>query len=173
MNTEWLYTIDGYGETPLTRVSRSGRMEIARLMLVQEIDDTLKEIAKQSPIHRAAYWGYDDAIEELVGNGADPDEPDAQGETPLHKAVRLGNRAAIEALVENGADVNGVNAMGLSALHWAALTGQAEVAEYLIEKGADMHTREWVLGGMTPLNFARIMRYRDVADLIERHMAVY
>lgn len=173
MNNEWLYTIDACGETPMTRVSRSGRIEIARLMLMQEIDDTLREIANQSPIHRAAYWGYDDAIEELIADGADPNESDMNGETPLHKAVRLGNGPAIEVLVEHDADVNAASAYGLTPLHWAALTGQEEVAEYLLDKGADVRAREFILGGMTPLDFARIMHYRDVIDLLELHNAIF
>jgi ankyrin repeat protein len=142
-------------------------------MLMTEIDDTLKEIANQSPIHRAAYWGYDDAIADLIAEGVDPDEPDAQGETPLHKAVRLGNDAAIEMLMDKGADVNAANGMGLTALHWAALTGREAVAEFLLDKGADVHAREYVLGGLTALDFARIMHYGDLAELLETHMAIF
>lgn len=173
MNSEWLYTIDVFGETPLTRVSRSGRIEIARLMLMQEIDDTLKEIAHLSPIHRAAYWGYDDAIIELLNEGADVDEIDSQGETPLHKAVRLGNQAAAEVLLEHGADINASSGFGLTPLHWAALTGQTEMIEFLLQNGANAHARDSVLGGLTPLDFARLMKYPDAIQAIERHMAIY
>lgn len=173
MNCEWLYTIDMYGETPLSRVSKSGRIEIARLMLMQEIEDTLKEIAHLSPLHRAAYWGYEDAVKDLLEEGADVDETDAQGETPLHKAVRLGNRAAVEVLIDNGANINAATAMGLTPLHWAALTGQPEMTEYLLENGANAWSRDCALGGMTALDFARLMQYTEVVNVLQRYMTAF
>lgn len=173
MNSDWLYTTDGFGETPLSRVSRSGRIEIARLMLMQEIEDTLREISQLSPLHRAAYWGYEDAIVELIDEGADPNEPDAQGETPLHKAVRLGNPGAVQVLLDHGAQINAASSLGLTPLHWAALTGQPVMTEYLLENGASPHDRDSVLGGLTALDFARLMRYEDVAEVIHRFMSIY
>jgi ankyrin repeat protein len=173
MNTDWLYTIDAHGETPLTRVSKSGRIEIARLMLMQEIEDTLREISHLSPLHRAAYWGYEDAIVELIEEGEDVNGTDSQGETPLHKAVRLGNLGAVEVLLDHGAHINASSAMGLTPLHWAALTGQVELTEYLLENGANAHDRDCVLGGMTALDFARIMKYEDVVEVLRRHMSIF
>jgi ankyrin len=173
VNTDWLYTTDAFGETPLSRVSRSGRIEVARLMLMQEIEDTLREISQLSPLHRAAYWGYEDAIEELIADGADPNEPDPQGETPLHKAVRLANPGAVQVLLDNGAQINAASALGLTALHWAALTGQVEMIEYLLDNGASAHARDSVLGGLTALDFARLMRYEEVTEVLRRYMAIF
>lgn len=173
MNCEWLYEIDSYGETPLTRVCKSGRMEISNVLFLQGIDDTLKEMLHLPPLHRAAYWGYTDAAKELLSGGADVDELDVQGETALHKAVRLGNREVAELLIETGADVNARNAVGLTPLHWAVLTGQLSLAELLVDTGADLYVRDWVTGGMTPLDFARLMRYKDLTDLLSRRAAIW
>lgn len=173
MDQEWLYTRDEYGETPLTRISKSGRMEIASLMFVQTIEDRLREVANLPALHRAAYWGYDDAIIELLEMGDDIDEVDAQGETPLHKAARLGNLVAAKVLIEHGANPDRQNALGLSPLHWAALTGRLEVVELLMESGANPHVRDWVCGGMTPLSFAKLMRYKDVIEAFQIAMAVW
>lgn len=173
MEQEWLYSRDEYGETPLTRISKSGRMEIASLMFVQTIEDRLKEVANLPALHRAAYWGYEDAVTELIEMGEDVDGLDAQGETALHKAARLGNAGAVRVLLENGANADRQNALGLTPLHWAALTGRVEVVEILMEHGANPHVRDWVCGGMTPIMFAKLMRYREVCEAIELAMAVW
>jgi len=173
MDQEWLYTADECGETPLTRISKSGRMEIATLMFVQTMEDRLKEVSSLPPMHRAAYWGYEDAIADLVEEGEDVDGTDAQGETPLHKAARLGNLEAVRALMEADANPDRQNNLGLTPLHWAALTGRAEVVEVLMERGANPNVRDWVCGGMTPLSFAKLMRYQEVCDAIKYAMAVF
>lgn len=172
MNSDWLNTRDSVGETPLMRVSRSGRMEIANIMFFQTIEDAMKEVSHLPALHRAAFWGYDDAIEDLVSEGADPNSTDAQGETPLHKAARLGNTSAIEALVKLGASVDTPNAVGLTPLHWAALTGQSEAVQTLLHLGANPQVRDWVTGGMTPADFARLMRFEEVLDILDDSMGI-
>lgn len=167
MNIEWLYDTDESGESPLTRVSRSGRMEVLNFMFIQTMEDRLREIAQLSELHRAAYWGYADAIEELVEQGADVEEQDAQLETPLHKAVRLGNVDAARKLIELGANADAQNGMGLTPLHWAVLTGNGEIVDLLLFAGANPHLREWVSGGMTPLQFAKAMRNKEIIDMIQ------
>jgi ankyrin repeat protein len=172
MNNDWLNELDECGETPLSRVAKSGRMEIARLLFMREIDDTLREVSQLPPLHRAAYWGYEEAVYDLTDAGADPNELDLQGETPLHKAVRLGNVEAARALVERGADIDIPSLLGLTPLHWAALVGHEALAQFLVDCGANIYARDWVTGGMTPLDFARIMRFNNVASLLERRMAL-
>ena len=167
MNTDWLFRMDEMGETPLSRVSKSGRMELANVMLTQDIDDHIRYAGHLPAMHRAAYWDYGDAIEDLLEEGDDPMAENANGETPLHLALRLGNRRAVEALVESGMDVNVRNAEGMTALHWAALNGRTDLASLLLEHGADPHAREWVSGGVTPLDMARAMGYRALAETLE------
>jgi ankyrin repeat protein len=173
MNAEWLYEVDAYGETPLTRVSKSGRMEVANIMFLQEISDALREITQLPALHRAAYWGYEDAVTDLLEDGVDPEAEDLQGETALHKAVRLGNLEAVDALLDNGADVNAQSALGLTPLHWAALTGQKDISQQLLDRGASMHARDWVTGGMTPLDFARLLKYDELAEMLDLHMSAF
>jgi len=172
MDTEWLYTPDEYGETPLSRVAKSGRAEISRLMIMQEINDAHRELSVMPALHRAAYWGYEDAVKDLIEDGADPSEMDGQGETPLHKAARLGNDEAVETLLMNGAEPDAPNSLGLTPLHWAALTGQEEIIESLLSYGANPFRCDWVTGGMTALDFARCMGYKEASDVLERNMAI-
>lgn len=171
MENHWLYEVDAVGETPLTRVSRSGRMDLANVLFLQRIEDALKEIARAPEIHRAAYWGYAEAIQSLISSGEDPDLLDQHGERPLHKACRHGHYEAAETLLENGADLNAQSALGLTPLHWAVMRGMPAIVEMLLDNGADWHVRDWVTGGLTPRDYARLMRYDEVIEIFARHAA--
>lgn len=171
MDSRWLVQADDLGDTVLDRMAKSGRAEIARMLLGQDSNDTHTE-SGMPPLHRAAYWGLEDAVREILADGADPSAGDSDGETPLHKAVRAGKMETVKTLLENGAEPDLPNYLGLTPLHWAALTGQKEIAETLLEHGADAHARDWVGGGMTPVDFARCMGYDDVATALEYHLAV-
>ena len=171
MEHDWLYEVDEFGETPLTRVSRSGRMDLANVLFLQRIEDALKEVARAPEIHRAAYWGYAEALQSLISAGEDPDLVDQHGERPLHKACRHGHPEAVETLLENGADPNAVNALGLTPLHWAVMRGMPCIVEMLLDHGADWHVRDWVTGGLTPRDYARLMRYEEVAEVFDRFAA--
>lgn len=169
MRNDWLYTPDEYGETPLTRVAKSGRTDIARIILLT--DDSTEE-EDMSPLHRAAYWGLEDSVTNLLDSGADASEEDALGDTPLHKAVRHGNSETVTALLLADADPNARNRQGLTPLHWAAVTGRREIAEILLSHGANAYVTDWVTGGMTPHEFAKHLGYKELASVLENHMRV-
>ena len=46
---------------------------------------------KHTPLHEAAYRGYDDIILELLLRGADPHAASNQKRTPLHEACMQGS----------------------------------------------------------------------------------
>jgi serine/threonine-protein phosphatase 6 regulatory ankyrin repeat subunit B len=173
MDTEWLYKMDNSGDTPVGRISRSGRPELTRVAFLQQMRDDLAYVVKLPPLHRAAYWGYEDVVREILDRGADPNELDDDGETALHKAARLDNKEAAEVLIENGADVNLPSGLGLTALHWATLSGHEEIAELLVAHGASASSRDIVVGGMTPLDMARLLRHRELAQMLERHTSLW
>ena len=173
MSADWLYTTDEFGETPLSRVAKSGHTEVSRLLILQEVNDNYEEADKMPALHQAAYWGLQDAVSVLLDEGADPTEADAQGETPLHKAVRLGKSETVKTLLEAGAETDLPNDLGLTALHWAALLGREDITEMLLDHGASPHVRDWVSGGRTPVDFARCMGYTEIVQLIENSLACY
>jgi hypothetical protein len=137
-------------------------------MLMQEIEDNVKRAGLLPPVHRAAYWDYDDAIADLIADGVDPAEEYDTGETALHLAVRLGNEKAVNALLDSGMNVDTPNSQGMTALHWAAINGQTKIAEVLLGHGADIHARAWLSNdGITPLEIAREMGYGDLVLLLD------
>ena len=90
----------------------------------------------------------------LLGDGADVNAPDEEGETPLHRAAEHDNLPAVEALIERGADVGARDDKGRMPLHRAARrSNRPDVIEKLLNEGADasaMDDRD-----STPCDYAR------------------
>jgi len=168
MRNEWLCTADELGQSPLTRIAKSGRMELANVLLLLEVCDDISRVGYLPPMHRAAYWNYDDAIGDLLEEGVDPTQVNDAGETPLHLAVRLGNHEAAVALIRSGMDVTVPDALGMTPLHWAALKGYEGLAKALLAHGADPYALEWVAGGLSPVRMARIMGHEELAGTLQR-----
>lgn len=172
MKLDWLNQVDTEGETPLTRVARSGRPSIASVMLVRQKDDEELGDGSPSEMHRLACAGDAVGLLRLMSEGGDPDETDEQGETPLHKTARLGHVEAVHTLLEWGANPNFANLMGLTPLHWAAMTGQEEIVELLLYHGANPYARDYVSGGLTAKDFARLLRHDETYHTLERFLAM-
>lgn len=167
MSNKWLYFEDDFGESPMSRAMRSGHMALVDFMLRQENAEELETVEQEPPLHRAAYWGVEDAVRRLLATGAQPQERDPHGETPLHKAVRWGHLESVQALIDHGADVNVPDPQGVTPLHWAVLNGRTDVTTLLLQKGAHVHERAPVMGDLAPLDIARLMGYDDLAGVLE------
>lgn len=172
MTTEWLHTMDEMGQTPLTRASISGRSEVSNLMLMQEVQDDPKRFRELPTLHRAACWGFDDVVFELIEDGEDVNDIDSQGETALHKAVRLGHFAVAKVLIEQGAEVNAADSLGLTSLHWAALTGREAMVELLLINYANVDARDYFAGGMTPMGIAKLLGYTTIQETMRNRYSI-
>ena len=173
MELNWVHALDEGGQTPLIRASRSGRPDVATLMLVQETYDQPQYFGALPALHRAACWGFDDVVSELIDAGADVDETDSQGETALHKAVRLGNQSATRALLEHSAGVNVADNIGMTPLHWATLTGSREMVELLLEHGANVDAGDYYAGGITPKRIARMLGHTEMLRAMEQRFVIF
>ncbi|XP_014767550.1 ankyrin repeat domain-containing protein 39 [Octopus bimaculoides] len=79
---------DTSGYTPLHYASRSGHLEICKLLVEHGANvncTTASGLA--TPLHRAAYSGHSSVVKFLLDKGADPFKCDADGRTALHKAA--------------------------------------------------------------------------------------
>jgi len=169
MSTEWIYTSDLEGQTPLDRAIKSNHMALCELLLKQESEEDAAILDGMSLLHKAAFLGLDEAIRTMLAEGADPNERDQNGETPIHKAAREGHYDATKVLIEYGADVNAVNASGMTPLHWVALNGRTAVAELLIQAEADPDLTDDYLDDLSPVETARLMGYDDIVYILEKH----
>lgn len=89
------------------------------------------------------------AVEELLGAGADIDGRHANGATPLMAACHAGDVGMVSLLLSKGATVNIQNADGFSPLICSILENHVTVARALFDHGADPNMRNF--GASTPL----------------------
>ena len=69
---------------------------------------------------------------ELVKDGADVNEPEANGTTALHWAVHGGDLALVNQLIKAGAKVRATNVYGVNAMQLAADSGNTELIALLL-----------------------------------------
>lgn len=129
-----------------TVLSHSG--EIADLLI--EAGHNLEPYCddKATLLHRAAWWGNEEAVQNLITLGADLNAADRMGGTSLHAALQNGctrywdvihgpHVKIVKVLLQHGARVNATNNHNITALHGAARYGHIEAMELLLAHGAD------------------------------------
>jgi ankyrin repeat protein len=110
--------------------------------------DSLAESARSvdsygsTALHRAVDLDDLQAVELLLGAGADATARNRYGIAPLSLAAANGNAAIIRKLLAAGADPNTEAAGGETALMTAARTGSRDAVDALILAGADLNKRE-------------------------------
>jgi ankyrin repeat protein len=95
--------------------------------------------------------GDTQAVRKLLGNGADVNARDAEGNTPLILASFYTGPECVELLLKKGADANVTNKAGVTPLIRAATS--YEKTRLLVAAGADVRVRTTDLGN-TPLILA-------------------
>ena len=103
-------------------------------------------------------------VEQLIQNGADVDELDANQDAPLVIAAYKGYNEIVKLLLEAGADVRAVDpGMKATALHAAAYAGRTEAAKLLIEYNIDIN-KQGPYNGYTALHDAI---WQDNVDIVK------
>ena len=103
--------------------------------LLKTSDVNTRDSRETTPIMWAAAYGTLDAMNMLIGAGADVNAKNAFDATALHWCA--GDLNKVRLLVEKGANVNAVSKMGRTPLLIAAAhSGGSPVVEFLLSKGA-------------------------------------
>lgn len=90
-------------------------------------------------IWTAARLGHVAAVEQMIQDGQDPNEPDPTFKaSPLAMAATFDQAGVVTKLLELGADPNQRDSNGSTALHSATMFGCGQSAEQLIDAGADL-----------------------------------
>jgi len=122
------------------------------------------------PCHFAVSLGDVELLELLLGNGADMNERDKEGNCPLMWVVANdGDEELMEALVDQGASVNIQNFVGESPLFLAVQRNLEEKVRYLLENGADV--RMMNLEGASPLHAAAANGNVEIISLLVKYGA--
>ncbi|KAH8897330.1 hypothetical protein GQ53DRAFT_626098, partial [Thozetella sp. PMI_491] len=90
--------------------------------------------AGQTPLHIAAWYGYDSAAQTLLDAGADVNARYADGLTPLHKAAQHDHVNMCELLLARGADLMSVAPQRGTPLTIAAIHGKKRATHFLLDK---------------------------------------
>ncbi|KAF2685715.1 ankyrin, partial [Lentithecium fluviatile CBS 122367] len=87
---------DEYGDAPLSRV--------------------IKHQYRQTPLLRAAIYGYEAIVRRLLDEGVDVNEKDGYRQTALLGAAMYGHEAVVKLLLEEGADISSCDIWGETPL---------------------------------------------------------
>ena len=114
----------------------------------------------------AAYFNDIDRVRELLDSGVNPNTKNNWGQTPLMLALYKGDTEIVRLLLQHGADPNSKNRDGGDTLLMdASRLGRIDIVRLFLENGADPSiTNNW---GESAYD---ITRYRDIKNLIQKHM---
>ena len=121
-----------------------------------------------TPLHMAAWLGYQNLVDVLLEHGADPNAEDREKTTPLHQAAFFGRTEIVKKLLAKGAGVNFADERGNTPLHYAAFMGYPEIAKLLLEAGADVRVtnERYQRGSLTPLHETVTLDREGLARLL-------
>jgi ankyrin repeat protein len=156
-------------ETPLSSASRSGQLEVVKVLLGYDADARAQDERKSTPLHRASEGGHLNVVQVLIRYGADVKAQDADMSTPLHGASQGGHLDVAQVLLEKGADARAQDIDSSTPLHWASQGGHLDIVQLLLEHGADARAEDGVKS--TPLHAAAQGGHLDVTRVLLEHGA--
>jgi ankyrin repeat protein len=149
------------------REMQARKLDIAPFLIEKgaEFDVNKKNQSGYTFLDMAIVFGYTEAVEYLLGFGADISTLRKDGRTPLINAIFRGRPQIADLLIEKGADVNAPDNEGQPPIYWAVKKGLADVVKMLIAKGAatDYVEKDY---GRTLLHVAVLQGNKDVVDLL-------
>jgi len=147
--------VDYHGRTPLFHAAERFHINLFYLLLGRGARATLREAALIGDLHLA---------EELLKQGTDPDERDADGRTPLHYALERCHVEVAELLLKHGADPNIRDKDGHTPIYYAARNACLDGVLLLLKHGAVVYPE--ILDVVTSLEEGReILKLRGVVKL--------
>ncbi|XP_076766043.1 uncharacterized protein LOC143432928 isoform X1 [Xylocopa sonorina] len=145
--------IDSTGATALHHAASAGHPTmITTLSNVPRIELNATDKKGQTPMHCGCAEEHLEAVEVLIGLGANVDAQDNEGNTPLHVATRTRHTAMAQLLLRAGADTELTDEMGYTPLHVAASQGCKGILGSMIQHGAALNKQ--CKYGNTPLHLA-------------------
>src|SRR5574344_2135896 len=105
-----------------------------------------------TPLHYAAEWKLDDAVQYLIHKGADVNKKNANGETPLFNAVKADSPTTVKLLVAKGANPDTRDLRGNTPLHYAVRWNALHAATQLLTDGCAIDSKN--ASGKTALSDA-------------------
>jgi ankyrin repeat protein len=163
----------GFESTPLVYAAAEGSDDLVRLLLDTGARVDATGLRSRTALHTAlggfSGLGYLPAAGNrsaaallLLEAGADPGQPDAEGQTPLMLAAAAGDLPVLQDLRRRSVVVDARDDRGRTALLYACREKQPAIVELLLDAGADPNIADDE--GRTPLAMAV---ERDQPSLVE------
>ena len=94
--------------------------------------------ARTDALYQAAQAGDLSKVEELLGQGVQPDAAESSGNTPLHAAALQGHKPVVERLLAAGVKADSHHRIDQATpLHYAVTANHADIVQVLLDHGAD------------------------------------
>jgi ankyrin repeat protein len=162
---------DSFGRTPAHIAAFGSRYDVLRMLVVGGCDINALERDRYDVITIAAVKDDRRLVELAIELGGNPKAITSRYDgTALIAAAHLGHDGVVEALILAGAPLDHVNNLGWTALIEAVVLGDGgarhvATAKALVDAGArkDLADR----AGVTPLQHARLRRYRALVEILE------
>ena len=138
---------------------------VVSLALAASIVATVAAQNDVTPLLTAIYKGDVQAVDRLIGAGANVRAANREGVTPLAMACLDGNVPIIDRLLKAGADPKERGPNGETLLMFAARNGRVDVITRLLSAGADVNARER-LRGTTALMWAAEQRHPEAVKAL-------
>jgi hypothetical protein len=105
----------------LHRAAAAGDIEAVKQHLAAGTDKNVRAGKwGDTPLHRAAFWGYTEIVELLINNEVDVNAKDDYGCTPLHDAAEYSHFKIAEMLIDRNPDMNALDNNGDTPLDLAS-----------------------------------------------------
>eukprot|EP00919_Chromeraceae_sp_WS-2016_P014962 GHVR01035148.1.p1 GENE.GHVR01035148.1~~GHVR01035148.1.p1 ORF type:complete len:240 (-),score=54.91 GHVR01035148.1:357-1022(-) len=143
--------------------SVSSRVNIMRLLLIQNESDVNAKKTVDTLLHTAAKNGHMDSVELLVDErGADVNNEDGFFSTALHHASKNGHLDVVNTLIDRGAKVNFKQRR--TPLDCASENGHLHCVNKLIDRGAEVNYR--TKNRRTPLHCASYSGNLNIVNVL-------
>ncbi|CAG9760116.1 unnamed protein product [Ceutorhynchus assimilis] len=154
--------------TLLHLAASTGNVQIAYLLILNQIDINVLNSAQNSALMVAIKAEKNEMIQYLVHAGADLTLKGIDGMTCLHVAAEYGNLEACKVILDSSfAHKNFVNLQddnGWTPLAWACDYNFFDIAKYFISNGADINIRD--VQHNVPLHWAAFKGNTQVVELL-------
>lgn len=142
-----------------------GHVSVVKHYINLGVDFSTPTSSGNTALYIAALEGYEEIVQVLLENHANPHANVSYGETALHVASKQGHVAILRLLLATGADITlGNSVSGNTPLHEAVENGRLESVRFLIDKGAEISIMNQL--GNTPLHQATSLGLLDILVIL-------
>ncbi|KAI9805620.1 MAG: hypothetical protein M1833_005112 [Piccolia ochrophora] len=160
---------DDEGKTPLFKAIAADSADSVFCLLEAGANINAKAYQPQmgwSTLDEAAFLNNTIVLGCLLGQGADTNIKNQDGDTALGTAAHYGHDIAIEMLLDYGADLESAGILGYFPLHRAVSSAHLSAAAILLRRGSDRTAVDDF--GRTPLDIAKDDGQTELIKILEK-----